>query len=567
MAAQNSLCVIASYTRKNNAQLFRSNHNILSMRDHIYIRSITSSNNINKCSQLLKSNKRSYVQSRSSTRECVAGDIELKHAILLKHVRNQLIAKAIDHLKLDDIFMVDAIYRVGLGYLFKDEIKLILERRYLQFIRKDFIEHLNLYEVSLCFRILRQNGFHVSKDVFKPFKGKDDKFDEKHKKDIRGMMELYEASLLRIKGENILDEAENFSSQILEDTITYLDDNDESRMIRYTLENPQRKTLTSCIKESNNIVQELAEVECKMVQPIRTMELNQISRWWNETGLGQDLCRARNQPLKWYIWPMVALPNPAFSQQRVDLTKVVSLIYVIDDVFDIYGTLDEVTLFTKAVNRWDIKAIEELPYYMRSSFKVLYEVTNEIAGKVSKKHGFNPMDSLRSSWATLCEAFLVEAKWFASGHVPTTDEYLKNGIVSSGIQVFLVHLFFLLGDGSTKEKARVINDNQGIVFLVSKILRLSDDLQCVLQDENQDGHDGSFVKCLLVEHGDISVEIATERVIQMISDAWKCLNKECLSGNPFSEDFTKGSINVARLVPLVYSYSDNNSFPLLHDIS
>ena len=47
---------------------------------------------------------------------------------------------------------------------------------------------------------------------------------------------------------------------------------------------------------------------------------------------------------------------------------------------------------------------------------------------------------------------MVEARWFSVGHVPKTDEYLKNGIISSGVHVVLVHLFFLLGHGITREQ-------------------------------------------------------------------------------------------------------------------
>lgn len=77
---------------------------------------------------------------------------------------------------------------------------------------------------------------------------------------------------------------------------------------------------------------------------------------------------------------------------------------------------------------------------------------------------------------TLCNAFLVEAKWFASGHIPKADEYLKNGMVTSGIQVFLVHMFFVIGDGKSNEHAGLISDNHAIISSVSTILRLWDDL-------------------------------------------------------------------------------------------
>ena len=77
---------------------------------------------------------------------------------------------------------------------------------------------------------------------------------------------------------------------------------------------------------------------------------------------------------------------------------------------------------------------------------------------------------------TLCNAFLVEAKWFASGKFPKADEYLRNGIISSGVHVVLVHMFFLLGDRTTMKNPTIVDDNPAIISSVAAILRLWDDL-------------------------------------------------------------------------------------------
>ncbi|KAD3336674.1 hypothetical protein E3N88_32193 [Mikania micrantha] len=480
-----------------------------------------------------------------------------------------MITKDIDDVKFEDLLKVDAVIRLGLDYHYENEINLILERCYHQFIKKDLVEHTNLYEVSICFRILRQNGFHVSADVFELFKGKNGEFVESMKhNDTKGLVELYEASHLCIEGENILDEAAIFSSHMLEKSLKFLDD-EEARMVKYALENPHRRNIThfTLLNSSRDcdaiMLKELAKLESEMVQSTRRKEINEILRWWKDLGLWEDLNLARNQPLKWYIVPMVCLANPSFSQERIDLTKIVSLIYILDDIFDIYGTVDELTLLTEAINKWDTMALEQLPHYMRSSFKVLYDTTSDIAYKVYEKHGFNPMKDLQKSWATLCEAFLVEAKWFSSRHIPKSEEYLKNGIISSGVEVFLVHMLFFLGDGVTKENAKLIYQKD-IIPSVSKILRLTDDLEAE-QNENQDGQDGSYVKCFLLEHEKCSKNIVKEYVRKMISDTWKSLNKECLSPNPFSEDFLKGSLNLARLVPSMYGYKCYNSFDMIEE--
>lgn len=83
------------------------------------------------------------------------------------------------------------------------------------------------------------------------------------------------------------------------------------------------------------------------------------------------------------------------------------------------------------------------------------------------------------------------------------------------------------------------------------------------QDENQDGHDGSYVECYLRENEGSSSEDARKQVLHMISDAWKQLNQECLSPNPFSSTFSKASLNIARMVPLMYDYDDNHRLPSL----
>ena len=79
-------------------------------------------------------------------------------------------------------------------------------------------------------------------------------------------------------------------------------------------------------------------------------------------------------------------------------------------------------------------------------------------------------------WATLFRAFLVEARWFGSGKLPMAKEYLENGIISSGVHIVLVHIFFLLGHGLTNQNVELIDNNPDIISSTATILRLWDDL-------------------------------------------------------------------------------------------
>ncbi|XP_034698596.1 (3S,6E)-nerolidol synthase 1-like isoform X4 [Vitis riparia] len=460
-------------------------------------------------------------------------DFYNEHAQKLKEVKHVFSKLGED--AMESMMMIDAIERLGIDHHFEEEIEAVLQKQYMKSsIHGDCDE--DLYEVALRFRLLRQDGYTVPADVLNNFKNKEGKFKQNLREDIRGLMGLYEASQLSI-GEDILEEAGNFSSLLLNACLQHFDHH-QAAVVKNTLEHPHHKSL---------------------------------ARWWKDLGLTEELKFARDQPLKWYMWPMAIIPDPRLSEQRIELTKPISLIYIIDDIFDVGGTLDELTLFTEAVNRWDLSAFKELPEYMKKCFKTLDDITNEISTKVHKEHKWNPVGSLRKAWASLCNAFLVEAKWFASGHVPKAEEYLKNGAVSSGVHVVLVHLFFLLGHGITKENVDLVDDFPGIISSTATILRLWDDLGSAkvnanhMQDENQDGHDGSYVECYLKEHRGSSVENARQIVAHMISDMWKRLNKECLSPNPFSTSFTKGSLNIARMVPLMYSYDDQQCLPGLEE--
>jgi len=57
----------------------------------------------------------------------------------------------------------------------------------------------------------------------------------------------------------------------------------------------------------------------------------------------------RDQVLKWYMWSMTALQGCSFSRYRVEITKIIALVYVVDDIFDLVGTLEELSLFTEEV--------------------------------------------------------------------------------------------------------------------------------------------------------------------------------------------------------------------------
>ncbi|KAM1485416.1 hypothetical protein TB1_036272 [Malus domestica] len=84
---------------------------------------------------------------------------------------------------------------------------------------------------------------------------------------------------------------------------------------------------------------------------------------------------------------------------------------------------------------------------------------------------------------------LVEAKWFKSGQLPRAEGYLKNnGIISCEVNVVMVHIVSLLGEGITNRSVELLNGIAAIISSTAAIIRLWDELESK-KNENQDGHE------------------------------------------------------------------------------
>nr|GMC78739.1 (3S,6E)-nerolidol synthase 1-like [Ipomoea batatas] len=440
------------------------------------------------------------------------------------------------------LVVIDTMQRFGIDHYFEHQITQCLKNQHSQpllYNNNADDNHHHLYEVSLRFRLLRQRGFHVPAGTFK---GENMKFKNALSEDIRGLMALHEASHLCIEDDgDILDEAFLFSTNFLTARLPHLDDFQAS-MVQNTLHYPHHKCLPRFMtnhylkhhdlkKDWEKLIANLAIMDFNKMQCIYHEEILQVFKWWKGL-LSKELKLARKQPLKWYIWSMATVTDPCLSKQRIELTKPISLVYIVDDIFDVYGTIDELILFTETINS-----------------NVVYQ-----------EFGWNPIDYLKKEWATLCNAFLIEAKWFASGHSPKADEYLKNGVISSGVPMVLTNLFFLFGYGEFIGTT----DIEGIISSVATILRLLDDLGTA-KDEEQEGKDGSYMEYYMKEQEGGSLSDGRQHVLDKVSLQWKLLNKHCLSPNTIPTSFKTACLNAARLIPMMYTYDDNHRLPVLEE--
>ncbi|KAK8623119.1 hypothetical protein V6N13_118012 [Hibiscus sabdariffa] len=465
--------------------------------------------------------------------------------------------------------MINKMQRLGVAYLFEKEIHRILAQ---------LIHHSNisddLYTVAMHFRILRQNMLFVTTDVFSRFMDGDGKFIDSLGEDVMGLLSLYEASYLGMPEEHVLDEAMNFSAKHL----LVLREQVDARLgeqIRQSMEYPlhwrmewteardfidiyQNQTDDDDDDKMKSVLLELAKLNYNILQSIYLKELQGLVGWWEDLNVKERYPFARDRMLENYVWSMGAtLPDPKFSKSRRNLAKFASMAAVTDDMCDTYGTLDEVEKYTDAVNRWDLKAMEELPEYMKPLYQASYNHVSEMVQDALIDNGIDILPYIKEQWRLYIGAYLQEARWLHNGDKPSSEEYLGNAFLSIGIVMSLVYGIFGVAGRSIDQYLSEFVENwshSDLISMPTYICRLLDDLKSS-EREMESGESMNFMHFYMVEKGVCEAE-ASDHVKGLIRDLWKKLNKAILKDSAHAPAIVKLVLRMARCNHRLYQYGD-----------
>ncbi|KDP20828.1 hypothetical protein JCGZ_21299 [Jatropha curcas] len=443
--------------------------------------------------------------------------------------------------------LVDWIRKLGLASHFEVEIKEALDTIASSTKNSSLNIDKNLYVTALSFTLLRQHGYEVSQEMFSEFLDEMGSFMESKCLDVKGVLELFEASHVALQGENILDEAKAFSIRILKD-IKSRDDSNLSKHAAHSLDLPyhwrvqwfdvewQINTYEKD-KDTKNTLLDLAKLNFNIVQATLQKDLKEISRWWSSLGLIENLNFTRDRLVESFLCSVGVAFEPQFSCLRKWLTKAIIMVLIIDDVYDVYGSLEELQHFTDAISRRDTKEIEQLPECMQICFQALNSITGETASK--------------KVWADFCEALLVEAKWYHKGYTPTLQEYLDNAWISSSGTVLCVTSYFSLVNDEDMQDFMGIN--QDLVYNISLIIRLCNDLGTSVAEQER-GDAASSIVCYMREKN-VSEEAAKNYVKSLINNSWKKINGQCFGLLPNCNHLNIIT-NMARVAHNLYQYGD-----------
>ncbi|KAL5831997.1 hypothetical protein ACOSQ4_017351 [Xanthoceras sorbifolium] len=398
----------------------------------------------------------------------------------------------------EKVSLINLISRLGVSYHFEAEIE-----EYLNYIfesQPTFVDDndYDLFNVALLFRVFRQYGYKMSCGVFNKFKDSDGKFKQALSCDAKGLLSLYEATHLRIHGEDILDEALAFTTghlkHLVDKTGSHL-----AKQITKALEMPLHKGIPR-----------LEAFDYISIYGGDESNNENLLSWWRDTNLSLKLPYMRNRIMELYFWTVVTYYEPCYSGARSIYTKVLAMMTVMDDTFDAYGTLEELRRLTNAIERWDTSGFDELPDYMKIIYDAHLNLFDEIFNHATKEGRSYSVSCAKDTYIEYVRSYQVEAEWFNQSYVPPFEEYLSNAIISAACYAITATTFLGMGEMAGINMFEWLQSRPKLVKDAYTVGRLLDDIMTHKYEQKR-GHVASAVECYMKQYG-ISEKETVEKI-------------------------------------------------------
>nr|J7LMP2.1 RecName: Full=Bicyclogermacrene synthase; AltName: Full=Terpene synthase 5; Short=LdTPS5 [Phyla dulcis]AFR23369.1 bicyclogermacrene synthase [Phyla dulcis] len=481
---------------------------------------------------------------------------------LKEGVRRKLKEASNDYMRL--IQMVDAIQRLGFAYHFEEEIDQALQclfERHHEYCKDNH----DLYANSLSFRLLRQQGYRVSCEIFEKFKDVKGNFMLPNNGEVMGVLEFYEATHLRVHGEDLLDHDFVLSREYLESVLPSLT-NPLAEQVDHALHQHSNRRGLSRLEarhympvyeqyaSHDQYLLKLAKLDFNMLQSLHKEELSELSRWWKGIDVARNLPYARDRIVETYFWILGVYFEPEYAAARKILVKVQSLFSIIDDTFDAYGTFEELQIFTQALERWSISCLDQLPDYMKLIYKTVLEVYDEIEEEMIKQG-----TSYRTAYGieaikSLTRNYFMEAEWREKKYTPTTDEHMRLALKTCGYTSLIIISFLGMGEVVKREAFDWVLSEPDFVKASLTINRLVDDI-VGHEDEQKRNHVVSSVECY-VQESKTSREDAVYELNSRVESTWKDLNEGFLKPTKFPSPLLYRVLNYSRVIEVMYTKGD-----------
>ncbi|GLJ24452.1 hypothetical protein SUGI_0466900 [Cryptomeria japonica] len=485
--------------------------------------------------------------------------------------------------------MVNSLESLGIARHFKSEIKQALDDVYRRWTENEMIEGISsasdIINMSISFRILRWNGYDVSPDVFLSYMKNSDFLLslENSSQAVTALLNLYKASQLMFPGETILEEAKSFSQKYLEN-ITMDDQNtvlkDLEKEVKYALDVPRMacleriehlrymntfgfddiwigKTSYRMPFISKDCFLTLAKKDYNICQTAQQEDLKKLEKWSADCKLG-DLHFARQKLVACYFSAASTLFSPEMSTARIVWTKIAILTVLMDDFYDVEGSIEEIRCFVEAVRRWDTTGKCNYSDNVKILFSAIYNTVNDIAQAAWAFQGRDISTQLKEIWYRFAISMMKEAEWTKSGFIPSMQEYIENGKTTIGLEPIIFPSLYFVGP-ELSEQTILHHEYSSLMQLINTCGRLLNDIQSYKREIKQ-GKLNS-VSLFMKEYPGTSVEDATEWVRLTVNENTQKLLRNLLQPSVLPRDCKQLYWNMLKIIQLFYLNTDEFTSP------
>nr|AZB50370.1 terpene synthase 2 [Nepeta racemosa] len=430
---------------------------------------------------------------------------------------------------------VDNLERLGINQYFIAEIQSVLDETYRCWIQGNEDIFLDTSTCALAFRILRMNGYDVTSDSLtkileecfsSSFRG--------NMTDINTTLDLYRASELMLYPDEKDLEKHNLRLKLLlkQKLSTVLIQSFQlgrniNEEVKQTLEHPFYASLDRIAKRKNiehynfdntRILKTsycspnfgnkdfffLSIEDFNWCQVIHRQELAELERWLIENRL-DELKFARSKSAYCYFSAAATFFAPELSDARMSWAKSGVLTTVVDDFFDVGGSMEELKNLIQLVELWDVDASTKCSSHnVHIIFSALRRTIYEIGNKGFKLQGRNITNHIIDIWLDLLNSMMKETEWARDNFVPTIDEYMSNAYTSFALGPIVLPTLYLVGPKLSEE---MINHSEyhNLFKLMSTCGRLLNDIRGY-ERELKDGKLNALSLYIINNGGKVSKE-------------------------------------------------------------
>ncbi|KAK9051395.1 hypothetical protein SSX86_028022 [Deinandra increscens subsp. villosa] len=433
--------------------------------------------------------------------------------------------------------MVDTLERLGIARHFTMEIKNVLDETHRCWLERDEQIFMDVVTCALAFRLLRISGYEVSSEPLAEITN------EGAFKDEYAALEVYHASQI------LYEEESSFGDQCLRwadflKRIISTDSNNSNRLSKFIhkeVDNALKFPLTTGLERintrrnieyynvddtrilkttyrssniSNRDYLRLAVEDFNTCQSIFREEIKCLERWVVQNKLDQ-LKFARQKTAYCYFSVAATLPSPKLSDARISWAKNGILTTVVDDFFDVGGTIDELANLIQCVERWNVDVEKDCcSEQVRIVFSAVKDAICWIGDTAFKRQARDVTSHVIQTWLDLMNSMLREAIWTRDGYVPTINEYMENGYVSFALGPIVLPALYFVGPKLSKEIVES-SEYHRLFELMSTQGRLLNDIHSFKREFKEGKLNAVALHLSNGESGNVEEEVVKEMTIMI----------------------------------------------------